>query len=172
MLPAAVVTCSAQPGCSAGGWSTSRHSPAAANAAAALSAAPALLHTACRALSPGGPAHTPTGKRRYRPGTRALQEIRKYQKSTDLLIRKLPFSRLVRLPLAKYSIRNARVMSTTFRSTHMHSVFVMLLPPQRGGGRKQQAQQQDAGAAAGSSCRCRVGWSSNSSRCSGRCWGC
>jgi histone H3/H4 len=26
----------------------------------------------------------------------ALQEIRKYQKSTDLLIRKLPFSRLVR----------------------------------------------------------------------------
>ncbi|GBF88182.1 histone H3 [Raphidocelis subcapitata] len=35
-------------------------------------------------------------KRRYRPGTRALQEIRKYQKSTDLLIRRLPFSRLVR----------------------------------------------------------------------------
>jgi hypothetical protein len=37
------------------------------------------------------------GKRRYRPGTRALMEIRKYQKSTDLLIRKLPFARLVRL---------------------------------------------------------------------------
>lgn len=34
--------------------------------------------------------------RRYRPGTRALMEIRKYQKSTDLLIRKLPFARLVR----------------------------------------------------------------------------
>jgi histone H3 len=33
---------------------------------------------------------------RYRPGTRALQQIRKYQKSTDLLIRKLPFQRLVR----------------------------------------------------------------------------
>ena len=33
--------------------------------------------------------------RRYRPGTVALREIRKYQKSTDLLIRKLPFSRLV-----------------------------------------------------------------------------
>lgn len=33
---------------------------------------------------------------RYRPGTCALREIRKYQKSTDLLIRKLPFSRLVR----------------------------------------------------------------------------
>lgn len=34
--------------------------------------------------------------RRYRPGTLALREIRKYQKSTDLLIRKLPFQRLVR----------------------------------------------------------------------------
>ncbi|XP_061578650.1 histone H3-like centromeric protein A [Cololabis saira] len=35
-------------------------------------------------------------KRRFRPGTRALMEIRKYQKSTDLLIHKKPFSRLVR----------------------------------------------------------------------------
>jgi len=34
--------------------------------------------------------------RRYRPGTRALRDIRKYQKSTDLLIKKLPFQRLVR----------------------------------------------------------------------------
>ena len=33
---------------------------------------------------------------RYRPGTIALREIRRYQKSTDLLIRKLPFQRLVR----------------------------------------------------------------------------
>lgn len=33
---------------------------------------------------------------RYRPGTVALREIRKYQKSTDLLIRKLPFQRLVK----------------------------------------------------------------------------
>ena len=31
-----------------------------------------------------------------RAGTVALQEIRKYQKSTELLIRKLPFQRLVR----------------------------------------------------------------------------
>ena len=30
---------------------------------------------------------------RYRPGTIALREIRKFQKSTDLLIRKLPFQR-------------------------------------------------------------------------------
>jgi histone H3 len=33
---------------------------------------------------------------RYRPGTVALREIRRYRKSTELLIRKLPFQRLVR----------------------------------------------------------------------------
>ena len=34
--------------------------------------------------------------RRFHPGTVALREIRRYQKSTQLLIRKLPFQRLVR----------------------------------------------------------------------------
>ncbi|KAL7501776.1 hypothetical protein ACHAXN_000128, partial [Cyclotella atomus] len=33
---------------------------------------------------------------RYRPGTVALREIRCYQKSTDLLVRMLPFQRLIR----------------------------------------------------------------------------
>ena len=33
---------------------------------------------------------------RYQPGTVALKQIRQYQKSTELLIRKLPFQRLVR----------------------------------------------------------------------------
>lgn len=41
--------------------------------------------------APGAPR-----KHRYRPGTVALREIRKYQKSTELLIRRLPFQRLVR----------------------------------------------------------------------------
>ena len=36
------------------------------------------------------------GRYRYRPGTVALREIRRYQKSTELLLRKLPFQRLVR----------------------------------------------------------------------------
>ena len=40
--------------------------------------------------------------RRHRPGTVALQEIKRYQKSTDLLIRKLPFSRLVREVASRY----------------------------------------------------------------------
>lgn len=33
---------------------------------------------------------------RYRPGTVALREIRRYQKSTDLLMRKKPFERVIR----------------------------------------------------------------------------
>ena len=33
---------------------------------------------------------------RYRPGTVALREIRRYQKSTELLLRRAPFMRLVR----------------------------------------------------------------------------
>lgn len=33
---------------------------------------------------------------RFRPGTVALREIRRYQKGTDLLLRKAPFQRLVR----------------------------------------------------------------------------
>ena len=46
------------------------------------------------------PRHPPRGRRhksrRFRPGTVVLRQIRKYQKSTELLIRKLPFQRLVR----------------------------------------------------------------------------
>ena len=38
----------------------------------------------------------PRKPHRYRPGTLALMEIRRYQKGTELLIRKLPFQRLVR----------------------------------------------------------------------------
>ena len=33
---------------------------------------------------------------RWRPGTVALREIRRYQKSTNLLLQKLPFARLIR----------------------------------------------------------------------------
>lgn len=46
-------------------------------------------------VQPGDP--VPQGKkRRYRPGTLALKEIRNYQRTTDLLVAKLPFARLVR----------------------------------------------------------------------------
>ncbi len=64
------------------------------------------------AMSKGGKKHSPPAhgigkpprlesggvrkKRRFKPGTVALREIRKYQKSTELLLRKLPFQRLAR----------------------------------------------------------------------------
>ncbi len=53
----------------------------------------------------GGAAEKP---HRYRPGTVALRQIRRYQKSTELLIRKLLFQRQVQLntvlrPFAKHS---------------------------------------------------------------------
>lgn len=59
-------------------------------------------------------------KRRYKPGTLALKEIRRYQKSTDLLVAKLPFSRLV--------IRNSKVESSTFVNSQNRSAkFVLML---------------------------------------------
>jgi len=42
--------------------------------------------------------------RRFRPGTVALREIRRYQRSTDLLLRKRPFGRLVRELAAWYRL--------------------------------------------------------------------
>lgn len=42
-------------------------------------------------------------KRRYRPGTLALKEIRRYQKTTELLIKHAPFQRLVRSSLLMIS---------------------------------------------------------------------
>ncbi|KAI0166394.1 histone H3-like centromeric protein cse-4 [Xylariaceae sp. FL1272] len=50
---------------------------------------------AAAAVQPGDPIPYPR-RRRYRPGTLALREIRRLQNSTDLLMRKLPFSRVVR----------------------------------------------------------------------------
>jgi len=44
----------------------------------------------------GGHVSIKQTKGRFRPGTVALRDIRKYQKSTDLILRRLPFQRLVR----------------------------------------------------------------------------
>ena len=41
------------------------------------------------------PPHQMQKRRRFRPGTVALREIQRYQKSTDLLIRRAPFQRVV-----------------------------------------------------------------------------
>ena len=62
------------------------------------------------------PRHPPKGKirkkRRFRPGTVALRQIRKYQKSTELLIRKLPFQRLLREVVYEMKKKDYRFQST------------------------------------------------------------
>ena len=55
-----------------------------------------LSAKAARKLTPVVDSQGAKKQHRFRPGTVALREIRKYQKSTDLLIRKLQFQRLVR----------------------------------------------------------------------------
>jgi len=45
-------------------------------------------------------------KHRARPGTKALREIRKYQRSTNLLLRRLPFARVVREETQRYTRTN------------------------------------------------------------------
>jgi histone H3/H4 len=70
----------------------------------AVAMAPHVARKAMASKNMGAMAtkHAPPGsggnhqKRRNRSGTVALREIRRYQKSTELLIRKLPFQRLVR----------------------------------------------------------------------------
>ncbi|GAU16769.1 hypothetical protein TSUD_200120 [Trifolium subterraneum] len=52
---------------------------------------------------------------RYRPGTVALREIRKYQKTTELLIRKLPFQRFVR-EIAQHFKTDLRFQSHAFEN--------------------------------------------------------
>ncbi|XP_028634778.1 histone H3.3-like [Grammomys surdaster] len=51
---------------------------------------------ATKAARKSAPSTGGVKKPRYRPGTVALHDIRRYQKSTELLIRKLSFRRLVR----------------------------------------------------------------------------
>ena len=48
---------------------------------------------------------------RFRPGTVALREIRRYQKTTELLIRKLPFQRLVREIAQEYKVHTTSPLS-------------------------------------------------------------
>lgn len=67
-----------------------------------------ILETKTKALKQKGKHLPPVGrnksfvkkegdrKRRYRPGTLALKEIRRYQKTTELLVRAAPFQRLVK----------------------------------------------------------------------------
>jgi histone H3 len=55
---------------------------------------------------------------RYRPGTVALREIPRFQKSTELLIRKAPFQRLVR-EMCQDELTYGISSDTRFQSTAM-----------------------------------------------------
>jgi histone H3 len=62
------------------------------------------------------PKDVPDVKRphRFKPGTVALREVRKYQKSTELLLRKAPFKRLVRECAAEWK-DDLRFTKTAFQ---------------------------------------------------------
>ena len=62
-----------------------------------------------RLIHPRGHIRKP---RRFRPATVALRQIRKYQKSTELLIRKLPFQRLVKEVVTSLFQQRYRFQST------------------------------------------------------------
>lgn len=51
-------------------------------------------------------------KRRFKPGTVALREIRKYQKTGDLLLKKAPFQRLVKEIAQEFSAQGMRFQGT------------------------------------------------------------
>ena len=55
-----------------------------------------------RAAKIGKAGYSKPKKQRFRPGTVALREIRRYQKNTKLLMRKLPFQCLVRKIIFEY----------------------------------------------------------------------
>ena len=55
------------------------------------------------------PTDSPIKKRRYRPGTVALREIKKYQRTTENLIKRAPFKRLVQEVLKDFGEGELRV---------------------------------------------------------------
>ena len=70
-----------------------------------------LAQKAARKSAPANGGVKKQGPRRFRPGTVALRQIRRYQKSTELLMRKLPFQRLVR-EIAAESQNDLRFQAT------------------------------------------------------------
>ncbi|CAL2051087.1 unnamed protein product [Caenorhabditis brenneri] len=75
---------------------------------------PGWHHKAARKQGQVGKVKKP---HRYRPGTVALREIRRYQKSHELLIRKLPFQRLVR-EIAQDFKHDCRFQSAAIGALH------------------------------------------------------
>ena len=88
-------------------------SSAAASSSGATSSSAAIPVRRLVAPTHGG-VKRPT---RFRPGQLALREIRQFQKNTDLLIRKLPFQRLLKeittymFPLSNYCFQSSGLVA-------------------------------------------------------------
>ena len=78
---------------------------------------PSQLQALCLILRQGLIAGGVKRPRHYRPGTVALREIRRYQKSTESLLRKKPFQRLVREICQILDQEKDKVSETRFQST-------------------------------------------------------
>jgi histone H3 len=86
-----------------------RFAPTKSLPVAVPSKVPRMLLTKAARLA--GPPRAAARPQRYRPGTVALKEIRKYQKGAELLIRKYPFQRLVREIMGGFKL-DMRIQST------------------------------------------------------------
>ena len=77
----------------------------------------------------GGTAHQGKhqGKHHYCPGTRALMEIRQYQKSVEFLIRKLPFQRLIREIAQDFKVNLCFTSYVIFALQEASEVFLINL---------------------------------------------
>ena len=82
----------------------------------------------------GPPAPQRTKRGRYRPGTVALREIRRFQKSTDLLIRKLPFARVVKEVAQDFYTSNEPLRWQAMAIMALQEVRQAPCPARRAGG--------------------------------------
>jgi histone H3 len=63
---------------------------------------------------------------RWRPGMVALREIQKFQKNTDLLIRKAPFQHLVRKIALKFGKSDLQIQSTAVLALQEAAIYFMV----------------------------------------------
>lgn len=72
---------------------------------------------------------SPARPRRFRPGTRAIMEIRQFQRTTSLLIRRLPFTRLVKEVSQRYHHAMRYVSHPIFVKIPFHDYLSPALNP-------------------------------------------
>ncbi len=89
--------------------------------------APPQLHLATKAARVAAQKAIVVRKpHRWRPGTVALRETQKFQKNTDLLIRKAPFQRLVRKIALKFGKSNLQMQSTAVLALQEATEYFMV----------------------------------------------